>query len=526
MKLKIKNLSKKNIILLITTIVLIILLGGTIAYFGWTSTEENKDSLVDVTLVSGQGTCDKLTDNNKLLVPTNARENGRVITLKVSQEVSSYAVIAWDMIINRLNTTQTTTDGLRSKYFKYELINTTTNTSYGSGTFENVTDGSTITLSSNEKLQMKKEYTFTLYLWIDGELGLNPADMQKQTYDIDMNCAITGTEAPPPSAGTTMTNLYTTASKITATNNGITYNLAPSVSLMNDRLGGTTTDLDGGNLRYYGADPNNYIYFNCSDYSNQSADTCEVWRIIGVFDGKLKLIRGSSIGKYSWDNKNSSTGAESDNGKNDWTTARLMKLLNPSDYYTTDVNDNGLGQSLYYTNALGKCYSDGNNATVDCDFTSTGIKNDITRNLISTTTYYLGGYNSKSIYSNEIYAYERGTNVYTGRPTTWQGKIALAYPSDFSYAADLGKCTTRLESYYNCGSKNWMSRVANNKDMWLLTTNPNTSYSAWGITIGGNITSTGFSIGSCNIFPTLYLNEDVGIKAGDGSSTNPYELDV
>lgn len=195
MKLRIKNLSKKNIILLITTIVLIILLGGTIAYFGWTSTEENKDSLVDVTLVGGQGVCDKLTDNNKLLVPTNARENGRVITLKVSQEVSSYAVIAWDMIINRLNTTQTTTDGLRSKYFKYELINTTTNTSYGSGTFENIADGSTITLSSNEKLQMKKEYTFTLYLWIDGELGSNPADMQNQTYDIDMNCAITGTDA-------------------------------------------------------------------------------------------------------------------------------------------------------------------------------------------------------------------------------------------------------------------------------------------------------------------------------------------
>ena len=48
-----------------------------------------------------------------------------------------------------------------------------------------------------------------------------------------------------------------------------------------------------------------------------------------MFDGKVKLIRNESIGEYSWDNKNVSTGAENDYCKNDWTDARLMKLLNP-----------------------------------------------------------------------------------------------------------------------------------------------------------------------------------------------------
>ncbi len=148
---------------------------------------------------------------------------------------------------------------------------------------------------------------------------------------------------------------------------------------MNDRLGGTTTSLDGGNIRYYGASPNNYIYFNCSDYSNQTSSTCETWRIIGVFDGKLKLIRGSQIGKYSWDNKNISTGAEDDRGKNDWTTARLMKLLNPVDYYINDNNDkdsegNYLGYSLYYNSASGMCFTDEGVNYSACDFTSTGIK--------------------------------------------------------------------------------------------------------------------------------------------------------
>ena len=58
---------------------------------------------------------------------------------------------------------------------------------------------------------------------------------------------------------TTISNLYNNASKSTVTNNGITYNYANSVSLMNDRLGTTSTGINDGNIRYYGASPNNYV---------------------------------------------------------------------------------------------------------------------------------------------------------------------------------------------------------------------------------------------------------------------------
>ena len=64
-------------------------------------------------------------------------------------------------------------------------------------------------------------------------------------------------------------------------NNNVNYYYAPSESLMQDTA---------GNIRYYGANPNNYIYFNCDDYSNQTSSTCEVWRIIGVFDEKVKIM--------------------------------------------------------------------------------------------------------------------------------------------------------------------------------------------------------------------------------------------
>ena len=48
------------------------------------------------------------------------------------------------------------------------------------------------------------------------------------------------------------------------------------------------TDDPDNNIRYIGANPNNYVYFNCSDYSNQSDSSCEKWRIIGVFKNITK----------------------------------------------------------------------------------------------------------------------------------------------------------------------------------------------------------------------------------------------
>ena len=318
-----------------------------------------------------------------------------------------------------------------------------------------------------------------------------------------------------------ITNLYKVSDKETVTNNSITYNTVPSRSLMNDRKGGTTS-LDNGNVRYYGANPNNYVYFNCSDYSNQSSSTCEVWRIIGVFDGKLKLIRNSSIGSFSWDNKNTSTGAESAAGKNNWSDARLMKLLNP------DYEAESIGGSLYYSARSGKCYAGRNNATVSCNFTSTGIKNDETRNLIAETSWGLGGWNDSVVYSDFMYGKERGTSVYNGHSTSWNGKIALPYPSDFGYSADFSTCTTHIGDYDNCPSSSWMlTLMGTTANSLLLTPFSDDGSSIWGIMTPGYATSDDFAAyGNENIFPTLYLKSDIGIGSGDGSSSSPYTLSV
>ena len=146
----------------------------------------------------------------------------------------------------------------------------------------------------------------------------------------------------------TITKLYTNATKTTKTLNSVTYNLAPSVGLMNDRKGSMSTNIDAGNIRYYGANPNNYIYFNCSDYNNQTSSTCETWRIIGVFDGSVKIMRGSQIGTYSWDS--SASDVNSGKGVNEWSQSDLMKLLN------SGYESESIGGSLYWNAKRGTCF--------------------------------------------------------------------------------------------------------------------------------------------------------------------------
>ena len=258
------------------------------------------------------------------------------------------------------------------------------------------------------------------------------------------------------------------------------------------------------NLRYIGRDPNNYVYFNCDDYNNPSNSTCELWRIIGIFNENshgisgeklVKLIRNDSIGKISWDSAK----------KNDWSTASLQKTLN-GDYL------NGKGT-----------------------YASTGIKNDTTRNMIANATWKLGGSNSynNAMSSVMFYESERGSEVYNGRLTTWQGKIALIYPSDYGYATSGGAITNReaclakelynwnVPDYSDCRNNDWLFYSTG---QWTLTPSSNNSTSAFYVNQTGYITSNSSNNRTNVVRPSLYLSSNVSITSGDGSRSNPYTL--
>ena len=132
------------------------------------------------------------------------------------------------------------------------------------------------------------------YLYIDGNSENNLNMMNKSLVG---TITVEGNEVIGETFSSYIENLMSDGDITTVTNNGINYDYDTVNSLMNDSF---------DNFRYYGSSPNNYVYFNCDDYSNQSSSTCEVWRIIGLFNDQIepsliKIVRNDNIGNFPWD---------------------------------------------------------------------------------------------------------------------------------------------------------------------------------------------------------------------------------
>ena len=286
------------------------------------------------------------------------------------------------------------------------------------------------------------------------------------------------------------------------------------IEILGKKITDTTqiaTDDPDNNIRYIGANPNNYVYFNCSDYSNQSDSTCEKWRIIGVFknmtkengtkEDLVKIIRDDSLGNIAW----------ASSSVNDWSTASLQTTLN-GDYY------NG----TYATGAF---------------------KNDSTRNAIESVVWNLGGTANYQSSSNGLashwYGYERGTTVYSGRPTTWTGKIALMYPSDYGYATSGGTTTNRAsclaKELYNwdgsgvsdCKNNDYLFKSAYTQ--WTLAPLSSSSYYAFYVGSAGYVYYYNDDVGdnTTGVRPAAYLKSSISITdVGTGTAKSPFQLSV
>ncbi len=266
------------------------------------------------------------------------------------------------------------------------------------------------------------------------------------------------------------------------------------------------TDDPDNNIRYIGANPNNYVYFNCSDYSNQSDSTCEKWRIIGVFknmtkeDGSkadlVKIIRDDSLGNIAWDS----------NGVNDWSKASLQTTLNVQYYNGT-----------YATGAL---------------------KNDSTRNAIESVVWNLGGA-SDGVTTSACYTSERGTTVYSGHATSLTGKIGLMYPSDYGYATAGGSTTNRAACIatvlYNLGGMNGQDVYdCRNNDylykssyyQWTLTSNSSRNINVLRVSTGSDVTLV-YARGTFGVRPAAFLKSNISITdVGIGTAESPFQLKV
>ena len=260
---------------------------------------------------------------------------------------------------------------------------------------------------------------------------------------------------------------------------------------------GTGQVVNENGYRYEGKNPNNYIWFNN-----------EYWRIIGVFDsashgvsGKnlVKIIRAESLDGLAWHKSNT----------NDWTASSFKLLLNGAYYNAQDGTSSGY------------CYGYSTTATANCDYTKKGIQSGY-RGMIANVTWHLGGYSSTSATSSAFYGYERGTTVYSGRPTSTTGYIGLMYPSDYGYSVLSSSCTrtTNLGSYGSatCAGQSWLYGKG---DEWTLTPISSDSNKVFYLYSYGYVRNNPAYEGY-GTRPVLYLDASVYKIDGDGSLNNPY----
>ena len=277
-------------------------------------------------------------------------------------------------------------------------------------------------------------------------------------------------------------------------------NLADYIISLAGTTQGTGKVVNEKGYRYEGKNPNNYIWFNN-----------EYWRIIGVFDsashgqdGKnlVKIIRASALGGLAWDKSFT----------NNWTTASLNFLLNGAYYNATDGTNSGY------------CIGNAARATIisNCNYTKKGIQAGY-RGLIANVTWYLGGYSSIKTTTDAFYGYERGTTVYSGRPTSTTGYIGLMYPSDYGYSVLSSSCarTTNLDSYgtSTCAGASWLYGQGYE---WLLTPFSTESMFVFFFSDSGNLSYDHTVYGNNSFRPVIYLNTSVYKIDGDGSLNSPY----
>ncbi len=245
------------------------------------------------------------------------------------------------------------------------------------------------------------------------------------------------------------------------------------------------------NLRYIGANPNNYVLFNN-----------ELWRIIGVMnnidDGtgkketRIKLLR----------NESAYTGSAFDtNNVNDYSQSSLKTTLNETYYNELSLEAKSMIDNVVWN--LG----------------STTIKGTAT----------------------QFYNSERGKDVYSKHATIWIGKIGLIYPSDYRFATSgTTKFTRKACININANDNNWNisnegqcaknNYIVNGLWQWTLTplNNNNDSKTITIIVYDGTI--TGVYSYDTNIYrtsrPTLYLKPEVRITSGYGTKDRPYQIDL
>lgn len=251
--------------------------------------------------------------------------------------------------------------------------------------------------------------------------------------------------------------------------------------------------------RYSGSNPNNYVCFG-TDISPCPLDN--LYRIIGIFDGYVKLI------KYDYANKD--------------------ELLTDGAYFGSDGTPKDS-----YKGTLDKIpwykWSNSNNSWEESELNLINLnKNFLTElgnwgNFIEYSDWNIGGAFSNNIRKTNAktaFDYEVGSKRIEKK---YQAKIGLMYVSDYYFAAlpehwlKLGAGTTDND-YRTATSDNWMYMGGLD---WTITKGSDGTSSSYNVSWLGYVNITRVTSDN-GIRPTFYLKKYMKYFSGDGSYGNPY----
>ena len=286
------------------------------------------------------------------------------------------------------------------------------------------------------------------------------------------------------------------------------------------------TGTQGDNSLYYhdstlanGAGDNSYRYagpsdsvnnFVCFGSTESPCPTDNLYRIIGVINDKVKLI------KY------------------DYATSDLLGT--DGDYYgsaTPDANyykGTLTSVNTYYWNykATNKATNTWSTSLLNKTNLNTNFINNIGAEWakkIATTTWKVGGNTYDNVvkvipsvtYQNEIVS-PSATNS-TDNATEYEAKIGLIYVSDYGFAASPSAWTLTMGSYSNTTAKNnnWMYMGLNE---WPISRRSDNSTSMFYVYYYGHVTNT-IVDGNYGVRPSFNLDPSVNYKSGSGSMSDP-----
>lgn len=530
-----KEIKKSTYLFLMILFFMLMVTGGTYAYFALSATNEN--------VVVGTAATASLDLQVEKILPSGVPG---VMVPQLESALGSAISTNYSCVDNNGNTvcqvykatiTNISTATVRlNGSIKFTGINNMPNLKWKRITDERtvgqyssqVATTSAAIFESNRAFLKNESEVYYFVIWID-EAGSNQTDSGTFRVTIEFNPTsgngLTSTIGSEETQGTLATtyieNKFNDGSSISEVDIGDDSS-NPTVYL--NRNQGIMID-NNGEIRYYGANPNNYVSFNG-----------ELWRIISVSNVKssntdttgelrVKIVKAdilkddNDLSEYSWDFSDESVNYGF--GVNDWSKSDLMSELN----------------TLYFNSTNGICsVGDGSTglATELCSFRNTGLSQEA-KNLTADALYYLGGIEyayleEEGAYADFCYISERGTVVFDcgaascggQRSTYWIGRVGIIYLSDYAYATDLDVCTETVDYYdaEECISNNWLSYPRVGDWQWSLSasSDDNSVFGNDGYVASENMYYPG------TVLPVLYLKSDVKIVGGEGSSGKPYLL--